>query len=146
MEVIANQMSITKQIKRRKWNQIGHTLRKPEADNIIDALNNSTLRDQRSTGLSADSWRKITQGELIMVGITLKEITKQAKNKEEFSRFTEALMGVKERYNVPHYIHTHYTNVSSRTQKLKQHKVTETHSALVSSRVLITGNSIPIPN
>ena len=63
----AGQEPVAKQILRRKWGWIGHTLRKPASSTILQALTWNPL-GKRKRGRPRNSWRRDTEAELKQQG------------------------------------------------------------------------------
>ena len=59
----AGQKPVAKQILRRKWGWIGHTLRKPASSTTRQALT-WNLQGKRKRGRPRNSWRRDTEAEL----------------------------------------------------------------------------------
>ena len=72
---------MAKQILRRKWGWIGHTLRKPASSATRQALT-WNLQGKRKRGWPRNSWRRDTEAELKQQGTSWSEMTRAAQNTE----------------------------------------------------------------
>ena len=68
-----NQEDITSTIRRRKWNWIGHTLRKDSAANITRQALDYSPQGKRKRGRPKNNWRRSTLKDLETVGMTWQE-------------------------------------------------------------------------
>ena len=68
-----NQEDITSTIRRRKWNWIGHTLRKDSATNITRQALDYNPQGKRKRGRPKNNWRRSTLKDLETVGIIWQE-------------------------------------------------------------------------
>ncbi|XP_062597430.1 uncharacterized protein LOC134258854 [Saccostrea cucullata] len=75
-----NQDSNTKQIARRKWRWIGHTLRKPPGDITRDSLEWSP-QGKRRVGRPRKTWRRSCEEEIRQCGHTWEKLKKAAQNR-----------------------------------------------------------------
>jgi predicted ArsR family transcriptional regulator len=75
----ANELKITEQITRRKWNWIGHTLRK-ENEIEKEALEWNP-QGQRKRGRPKRSWQRTIREEALAAGKTWEEIKQLSKNR-----------------------------------------------------------------
>ena len=76
----AGQKSLTKQILRRKWGWIGHTLRKPASCTTRQALTWNP-QGKRKRGRPRNTWRSDTEAEMSRYGTNWMGITKAAQNR-----------------------------------------------------------------
>jgi hypothetical protein len=84
-----NEINITEQITRRKWNWIDHSLRK---DNVIEEADVEwNPQGQRSRGRPKRSWQRIVREEAFAVGKTWGEIEQLSKNRVRWRHFVNAL-------------------------------------------------------
>ena len=72
------QEPVAKQILRRKWGWIGHTLRKPASNTTRQALN---PQGKRKRGRPHNSWRRDTEAELKQQGTNWCGMTRAAQNR-----------------------------------------------------------------
>ena len=70
----AGQEPVAKQILRRKWGWIGHTLRRPASSTTRQALTWDP-QGKRKRGRSRNSWRRDTEAELKQQGTNWSEMT-----------------------------------------------------------------------
>ena len=75
----AGQESVAKQILRRKWDWIGHTLRKPASSTTRQALTWNP-QGKRKRGRPRNSWRRDTEAELKQQGTNWSGMTRAAQN------------------------------------------------------------------
>ena len=68
-----NQEDNTSTIRRRKWNWIGHTLRKDSATNITRQALDYNPQGKRKRGRPKSNWRRSTLKDLETVGMTWQE-------------------------------------------------------------------------
>ena len=71
-----DQEAVGRQILRRKWGWIGHTLRK-EASNITRQSLTWNPQGKRRRGQLKNSWRRDTDTDLRMMGYTWKEVVQK---------------------------------------------------------------------
>nr|CAI5849928.1 unnamed protein product [Callosobruchus analis] len=90
-----NQTPIRTETKRRKWNWIGHTLRRGNEGITKQALKWSPT-GRRSRGRPVETWKRRAEEELVSMGKTWKEASRLAKNKKEWKCFVEALCSARE--------------------------------------------------
>ena len=84
------QEPIANDIGKRKWNWIGHTLRKDPADIARQAMFWNPP-GRRKQGRPATTWQSSIQKEAAQQGRNLKELADLAKNRVRFKRFVDAL-------------------------------------------------------
>lgn len=87
---VTKQEPINIEIKRRKWNWIGHTLRKPANDiakNVIDW----NPQGSRRPGRPANTWRRLLDAEAQEAGYSWREIKGLASDREVWRNFIVAL-------------------------------------------------------
>lgn len=89
------QEKVNIQIKRRKWNWIGHTLRRPE-DNIARLALDWNPQGSRAKGRPKITWRRSIKKEIEEHGRTWREIKAMARNRVRFRQFVEALCSMRE--------------------------------------------------
>ena len=78
------------QVKRRKWNWIGHTLRKGNETIEIEALDWNPQGKRR--GRPKQTWRRSVHGEALEKGLSWGEVeVKMARNRIRWQRFVDAL-------------------------------------------------------
>ncbi|KAJ4438402.1 hypothetical protein ANN_14347 [Periplaneta americana] len=80
---ITNQKEITIEIKRRKWNWIGHTIRKE--DGAVERMGS------RTRGRPKNKWKRIVLEEIAREGKTWSEVKKLATNRVRWRHFVNAL-------------------------------------------------------
>lgn len=90
------QSSIASEILRRKWNWIGHTLRKPQEDLARAALEWNP-QGSRRRGRPAQTWRRQTGTEIAKSNKSWNELKLLAYNKNEWKLFVLALCSTLER-------------------------------------------------
>ena len=87
------EMSI--QVKRRKWNWIGHTLRKGN-----EAIERETLdwnpQGKRRRGKPKQTWRRSVHNEALEKGMSWGEVKRMARNRSRWRRFVDALCPVRD--------------------------------------------------
>ena len=76
----AGQEPVAKQILRRKWGWIGHTLRKPASSTTCQALTWNP-QGKRKRGRPRNSWRRDTEAELKQQGTNWSGMTRAAQNR-----------------------------------------------------------------
>ena len=76
----AGQEPVAKQILRRKWGWIGHTLRKPASSTTRQALTWNP-QGKRKRGRPRNSWRRDTEAELKQQGTNWSGMTRAAQNR-----------------------------------------------------------------
>ena len=76
----AGQEPVVKQILRRKWDWIGHTLRKPASSTTRQALT-WNLQGKRKRGQLRNIWRRDTEAELKQQRTNWSGITRAAQNR-----------------------------------------------------------------
>jgi len=81
---------ISIQIKRRKWNWIGHTLRKGH-DTIEREVLDWNPRGQRKRGRPKQTWRRLVHNEALGEGKSWGEVTQLARNEIRWRRFVDTL-------------------------------------------------------
>ena len=86
----AGEEPVDKQILRRKWRWIGHTLRKPATNTTKQAL---TWNPQgtRRRGRPRNSWRRDTEAELRELGMNWSEATRSAQNRVQWRSVVDGL-------------------------------------------------------
>nr|KAG5714221.1 hypothetical protein BaRGS_018438 [Batillaria attramentaria] len=77
----AGQEPVAKQILRRKWGWIGHTLRKPASSTTRQALTWNP-QGKRKRGRPRNSWRRDTEAELCKQGTNWTGVARLAQNRE----------------------------------------------------------------
>lgn len=92
---MANEKEIKYQIKHRKWNWIGHTLRKDHTAIERRALDWNP-QGSRKRGRLRNSWKRTVEEEARAMGKTWREIKALAGNKVCWRCFVEALCFYKE--------------------------------------------------
>ncbi len=80
-----NQITIEKEILRRKWTWIGHTLRKP-ADTITRQALQWNPQGQRKRGRPQNTWRRATTTEMEKAGYTWKQLERVAQDRPKWRR------------------------------------------------------------
>ena len=86
----AGQESLTKQILRRKWGWIGHTLRKPASCTTRQALTWNP-QGKRKRGRPRNTWRRDTEAEMSRYGTNWMGITKAAQNRVRWRGVVDGL-------------------------------------------------------
>ena len=86
----AGQEPVVKQILRRKWGWIGHTLRKPASSTTGQALTWNPL-GERKRGQPRNSWRRDTEAELKQQGTSWSGMTRATKNRVRWRGVVEGL-------------------------------------------------------
>ena len=95
-EVISNEElwrraeEISTQIKRRKWNWIGHTLRKGQ-DTIEREVMDWNPQGQRKRGIPKQTWRRSVHNEALREGKSWNEVKHLARNRIRWQSFVDAL-------------------------------------------------------
>ena len=87
---LANQDPIIKQIARRKWRWVGHTLRKDPNDITRQALRWNP-QGKRNIGRPRNTWRRSCDAELSEIGETWGSIVKISQNRMRWKSTVEAL-------------------------------------------------------
>jgi hypothetical protein len=87
---IAEQKSIENQIKRRKWNWIGHTLRK-EAGAVEKTALDCNPQGYRRRGTPKRTWRRTTEDEVRGEGRSWNEVKGIAGDRSAWKLFMDAL-------------------------------------------------------
>nr|KAG5690802.1 hypothetical protein BaRGS_010983 [Batillaria attramentaria] len=83
----AGQEPVAKQILRRKWSWIGHTLRNPASSTTRQALTWNP-QGKRKRGRPRNSWRRDTEAELYKEGTNWTGVAKIAQNRVRWRRYT----------------------------------------------------------
>ena len=86
----AGQEPVAKQILRRKWGWIGHTLRKPASSTTRQALT-WNLQGKRKRGRPRNSWRRDTEAELKQQGTNWSGMTRAAQNRVRWRGVVDGL-------------------------------------------------------
>ena len=86
----AGQEPVAKQILRRKWGWIGHTLRKPASNTTRQALTWNP-QGKRKRGRPRNSWRRDTQAELKQQGTNWSGMTRAAQNRVRWRGVVDGL-------------------------------------------------------
>ena len=86
----ARQEPVAKQILRRKWGWIGHTLRKPASSTTRQALTWNP-QGKRKRGRPRNSWRRDTEAELKQQGTNWSEMTRAAQNRVRWQGVVDGL-------------------------------------------------------
>jgi hypothetical protein len=86
----AEETEISIQIKRRKWNWIGHTLRKGH-DTIEGEVLDWNLQGQRKRGRPKQTLRRSVHSEALGEGKTWGEVKQLSRNRIRWRRFVNAL-------------------------------------------------------
>ena len=86
----AGQEPVAKQILRRKWGWIGHTLRKPASSTTRQALTWNP-QGERKRGRPRNSWRQDTEAELKQQGTNWSGMTRAAQNRVRWRRVVDGL-------------------------------------------------------
>nr|KAG5693557.1 hypothetical protein BaRGS_011682 [Batillaria attramentaria] len=86
----AGQEPATKQILRRKWGWIGHTLRKPASSTTRQALTWNP-QGKRKRGRPRNSWRRDTEAELYKQGTNWTGVARIAHNRVRWRRVVDGL-------------------------------------------------------
>lgn len=87
---LANLSTIECEIKKRKWNWIGHTLRKPNREIARSALEWNP-QGYRDPGRPCTTWIRTTKKEFEDHGMTWDEVKSLARNRERWREFVCAL-------------------------------------------------------
>jgi hypothetical protein len=85
----AEETKISVQIKRRKWNWIGHTLRK-EHDTIEREVLDWNPQGQRKRGRPKQMWRRLGHNKALGEGKSWSEVKQLARNRIRWRRFVDA--------------------------------------------------------
>nr|KAG5691089.1 hypothetical protein BaRGS_027593 [Batillaria attramentaria] len=86
----AGQEPVAKQILRRKWGWIGHTLRKPASSTTRQALTWNP-QGKRKRGRPRNSWRRDTEAELYKEGTNWTGVAKIAQNRVRWRRVFDGI-------------------------------------------------------
>nr|KAG5686693.1 hypothetical protein BaRGS_013592 [Batillaria attramentaria] len=86
----AGQEPVAKQILRRKWGWIGHTLRKPASSTTRQALTWNP-QGKRKRGRPRNSWRRDTEAELCKQGTNWTGVARLAQNRVRWRRVADGL-------------------------------------------------------
>ena len=86
----AGQEPVAKQVLRRKWGWIGHTLRKPASSTTRQTLTWNP-RGKRKRGRPHNSWRRDTEAELKQQGTNWSGMTRAAQNRLRWRGFVDGL-------------------------------------------------------
>ena len=86
----AEEIEISTQIKRRKWNWIGHTLKKRQ-DTIEREVMDWNPQGHRKRGRPKQTWRRSVHNEALREGKSWNEVTQLARNRVTWRRFVNAL-------------------------------------------------------
>nr|KAG5690854.1 hypothetical protein BaRGS_031206 [Batillaria attramentaria] len=86
----AGQEPVAKQILRRKWGWIGHTLRKPASSTTRQALTWNP-QGKRKRGRPRNSWRRDTEAELCKQGTNWTGVARLAQNRVRWRRVVDGL-------------------------------------------------------
>ena len=86
----AGQEPVAKQILRRKWGWIGHTLRKPASSTTRQALTWNP-QEKRKTGRPRNSWRRDTEAELKQQRTNWSGMTRAAQNRVRWRGVVDGL-------------------------------------------------------
>ena len=84
----AGQGPVAKQILRKKWGWIGHTLRKPASSTTRQAWN---PQGKRKRGRPRNSWRRDTEAELKQQGTNWSGMTRAALNRVRWREVVDGL-------------------------------------------------------
>ena len=87
---MTGQKPLDRQIKKRKWPWIGHTLRKPSGITEKDALDWNP-QGKRKRGRPKKTWKRTVEEEARGEGIRWQEVKAVAKNKVRWRSFVRAL-------------------------------------------------------
>ena len=93
-----NQEPISKQIARRKWKWISHTLRKPQ-DNITRQALQWNPQGKRRVGRPLTTWRRSCQEEMKSCGLTWGQVTRTAQHRVRWRTVAEALCSTRTKRN-----------------------------------------------
>jgi hypothetical protein len=86
------------QIKKRKWNWIGHTLRKGHEAIEREALD-CNPQEKRRSGRPRHTWRRTVHKETLEKGKSWSEVKRMAGNKTRWRRFVDALCPLRDYRN-----------------------------------------------
>ena len=89
----AGQEPVAKQILERKWDWIGHTLRKPASSITRQALTWNSQR-KRKRGRPRNSWRRDTEAELKQQGTNWTGAARTAQNRVRCRRVVDGLCSI----------------------------------------------------
>lgn len=87
---LTNIKPILKEIGKRKWRWIGHTLRRP-TDNIARQALDWNPQGSRRPGRPSNTWRRTIEREVIAAGKTWRQTKALAGDRERWRQFTNAL-------------------------------------------------------
>ena len=87
------QEPVAKQILRRKWGWIGHTLRKPTSSITRQALNWNP-QGKRKRGRPRNSWKRDNEAELKQQGINWTGTARTAQNRVRWGRVVDGLCSI----------------------------------------------------
>eukprot|EP00064_Thunnus_orientalis_P021237 superscaffoldBa00006320_g21395 len=87
---ITNQESIATTIKRRKWNWIGHTLRK-DSNNITRQALDYNPQGKRKAGRPRNTWRHSILQDLKNIGVSWQEAKARAQKRVRWRALVDAL-------------------------------------------------------
>ena len=87
---LAGQEPVAKQILRRKWGWIGHTLRKPASSTTRQALARNPP-GKRKRGRPRNSWRRDTEAELKQQGTNWSGMARAAQNRVRWRGVVDGL-------------------------------------------------------
>ncbi|XP_055373554.1 uncharacterized protein LOC129606932 [Condylostylus longicornis] len=93
--IITGEEPIGRQIRRRKWKWIGHTLRKP-ANNIAKISLEWNPQGSRRPGRPRNTWRRSVKSELENAGLTWSQVKQIAQNRTRWRCQVEALCSQEE--------------------------------------------------
>lgn len=85
-----NQIPIQSEIKKRRWNWIGHTLRKPPTEICGQAMEWNP-QGSRKRGKPKQTWRRTIEDDMKKVGYSFNRAKTTARNRGEWRRYVEAL-------------------------------------------------------
>lgn len=91
---VTQQIPVMTEIQRRKWQWIGHTLRKAPEDITRSALEWNP-QGRRKRGRPALSWRRTLDKEINNIGISWKEIKSTAQDRSRFKEIVDALCSIR---------------------------------------------------
>ena len=89
----AGQEPVAKQILKRKWGWIGHTLQNPASSITCQTLNWNPQR-KRKRGQPSNSWRRDTEAELKQQGSTLTGAARTAQSRVHWRRVVDGLCSI----------------------------------------------------
>ena len=91
---ITSQEPIDQQIKRREWRWLGHTLRKP-ANNVTRRGLRWTPQGKRKRGRPKITWRRSTETELMVAGLTWGQLERKAQDRRGWRTLVDGLYSVR---------------------------------------------------